>query len=312
MMGHIMYNNFGKTDILNNIIESPSHFKNNKTNVFYHEEGISPGYVEGEDGLSLISDTIKIIGNIPRNNYHFLIEFVGQVSLMIDSLSDKKIEFILDISTLFPQEREYFCSLVTKLFQSKDATYRYVDSKEFNYININNFILLTNTLVSFVNLISAAAKTFENFFSLSDTINPSKKVYLSRKESALSGDPVTTSRIDNELVIEKIFLDKGFEIVYAENFRTIEEKALFFRDVKVLVGLTGAGLANIIFMKPGQTVIEIVTPQLIPYDGGKVYSAEIHNLYRTICFNRDHILVNIQNQHRIADSITTVLNSIMF
>jgi hypothetical protein len=79
-------------------------------------------------------------------------------------------------------------------------------------------------------------------------------VYLSRRRSDRS--------FTNEAEVEAMLLRKGFAIVYSEDLDVAEEIALFQR-VEMIVGPHGAGLANLVWIKPETRVIEIMSPKMI-------------------------------------------------
>jgi hypothetical protein len=81
-----------------------------------------------------------------------------------------------------------------------------------------------------------------------------KKVYLSRRRSKRSPT--------NEADVEAMLSSRGFAIVYSEDLDMAEEIALF-EQVDLIVGPCGAGLVNLVWVKPGTRVIEIVSPRMI-------------------------------------------------
>lgn len=103
---------------------------------------------------------------------------------------------------------------------------------------------------------------------------PFRKAYLSRKkvangltvhlsdENSFSPDSPNytfAQRIDDSDRLEKYMIDKGFEIVYPEDFAGLKEQIEYMRTVRTLVSISGGGLINTLFMQPGQTVIELQT-----------------------------------------------------
>ena len=66
----------------------------------------------------------------------------------------------------------------------------------------------------------------------------------------------------NELELERALEARGFAIVRAERLRPAEQVALA-RQAKVVVGATGAGMANALFVEPGALVVDI-QPQVYP------------------------------------------------
>jgi capsular polysaccharide biosynthesis protein len=76
-----------------------------------------------------------------------------------------------------------------------------------------------------------------------------RKVYISR-ESALK------RKVSNERELIPILEAAGFEIVQMEKFSFKEQRDLM-RETKVLMGIHGAGLANLIFLPQDSKVVEL-------------------------------------------------------
>jgi len=80
--------------------------------------------------------------------------------------------------------------------------------------------------------------------------NYGDKIYISRKKTGKRG-------FTNELEVEKIITKYGFNSVYFED-HNIYEQALIMNKAKYVVGLHGAGFANIIYMNTGNSIFEII------------------------------------------------------
>lgn len=80
-------------------------------------------------------------------------------------------------------------------------------------------------------------------------LNLGDKIYISRKK-ALRRKPV------NENELELFLENKGFKAICLEDF-TFLEQASIMRNAKTVIGIHGAGLANIMFMPSGGHLIEL-------------------------------------------------------
>ena len=111
---------------------------------------------------------------------------------------------------------------------------------------------------------------------------PHRKVYISRKRantcqtSYLTSDTVEKLnqaglddlRIDEEGLLELYFSSHGFEILYAEDFETLQDHVNYMNSVKTLVSVFSSGLASLFMMQPNQVVVEIpVTATEVTDDG---------------------------------------------
>jgi hypothetical protein len=79
---------------------------------------------------------------------------------------------------------------------------------------------------------------------------PAKRIYITRRQTG-------TRTIANEAQLEDLLLSRGFEIHAMEEY-SLREQATLIHQAEVIVATHGAGLANLIFAKPGTNVIEIV------------------------------------------------------
>ena len=84
-----------------------------------------------------------------------------------------------------------------------------------------------------------------------------ERVYLSRRSHA---HPMRI--LLNEVELERALATRGFAIVRPERLRPAEQVALA-RQAKVIVGATGAGMANALFAEAGALVIDL-QPQVFP------------------------------------------------
>jgi capsular polysaccharide biosynthesis protein len=77
----------------------------------------------------------------------------------------------------------------------------------------------------------------------------SRRIYISRGKSS-------KRRIINENSIIKILISNRFEIIFAEEL-TFAEQSNMAASSRIIISNHGAGLSNILFMKPGNVVMEI-------------------------------------------------------
>jgi capsular polysaccharide biosynthesis protein len=69
----------------------------------------------------------------------------------------------------------------------------------------------------------------------------------------------------NEEEVAGFFADRGFQLLRCEGL-SVREQARAFANARVVVGLHGAALTNVVFCHPGATVVEIFVPDFIhPY-----------------------------------------------
>lgn len=87
--------------------------------------------------------------------------------------------------------------------------------------------------------------------------NQLEKVYVSRRHLSLKK---LTRVIANEVLVERLFEQAGFTVVYPEELSFSEQLGLF-KQVSALAGLSGSALHNSLFMRSGAKLIELGDPR---------------------------------------------------
>lgn len=123
------------------------------------------------------------------------------------------------------------------------------------------------------------------------------KLYISRRDSS-------RRKLANEAELEAALADLGFSVVCPGHL-SFEDQVRLFRNAEVIVSPHGAGLANVLFCRPGTRVIELMPSVrdtrsierlsaisgvrhevvLIPATGDRVsmeWQADVHELSKTI------------------------------
>jgi hypothetical protein len=95
-----------------------------------------------------------------------------------------------------------------------------------------------------------------------------KRVFLSRRRESRRS-------IENSADIEELCRTWGFEVVDTENLPLAEQIKLF-SQVRYLVGVHGAGLANIMFRRGAELSLLEIFPSTTYIKGGRVYPPAVH------------------------------------
>lgn len=140
---------------------------------------------------------------------------------------------------------------------------------------------------------------------------PKDRVYISRKNARWR-------RIVNEDSVIELLTTFDFVVVDTEKLTFYQQVALF-SNVKVLISSHGAGLTNMLFMRPGTTVFEFHKRKTNPIRHQNVLfwrmaDAMGHNYYHQICEPTDHnemfftadISVDIDSLERCLNSIFSI------
>jgi hypothetical protein len=290
--------------------------------LFYFMPDINmiPGYIDSSSKktLSILSNKNKLVVSMVNSFYHSLLDNMSEVIYALESYP--KHELIIDISETqatiktdpahsgFMYHNAFLYFLET--LKMKKIKYRIVNLKKYDIIYINNFRIVEYKLES----IRKASLVYDFFKTrLSNPkAKPTRKVFISRALTTgrdYKAPTLTHSnddRMDDHENLDNLFASLGYEIVQTEELGSFQEQLDLFYETKVLASITGSGLANAAFMQPGQTLIEIITPLVVPVGvPGRAkditdpyYTQELHNFYKNLAFYKDHTYFGIHNNER--------------
>jgi hypothetical protein len=86
---------------------------------------------------------------------------------------------------------------------------------------------------------------------------PLERIYLSRRKLSLRQ---LTRVIANEVLVEKLFRQAGFAVIYPEELSFKDQLALY-ANARVVAGPSGSALHNSLFMRPGTQLVELGDPR---------------------------------------------------
>jgi capsular polysaccharide biosynthesis protein len=104
----------------------------------------------------------------------------------------------------------------------------------------------------------------------------SRRIYVSRRRFSRRH---LTRVVANEVFVERVFREHGFQVLYPEETPFPEQVALY-RNAEVLAGISGSGLHNSIFMREGCAVVELGDPR---YNGEPAPSQTLCNTVSGVC-----------------------------
>lgn len=299
--------------------------------LFYFMPGVNmiPGYIDSnsEKTLNVLGNKNKLVVSMVNSFYHSLLDNISETIYALESYP--KHELIIDVSetqetidrqdpsTGFVYHNVFLYFLET--LKMKKIKYRIVNLKKHDIVYINNFRVVRYDLEP----IRKASLVYDFFKTrLSNPkAKPTRKVFISRALTAgRDYDAPTLSysnddRMDDHEKLDNLFESMGYEIVKTEKLGSFQEQLDLFYETKVLASITGSGLANAAFMQPGQTLIEIVTPLVVPVGvPGRAkditdpyYTQELHNFYKNLAFYKDHTYFGIHNNERSFDILNETI-----
>jgi capsular polysaccharide biosynthesis protein len=109
-----------------------------------------------------------------------------------------------------------------------------------------------------------------------DQSEPTRKIYISRQKAP-------KRKIINAKEVEDVLKKYGYETIYAEDL-SFEEQVGLFNQTKSLVTLHGAGLTNILWMKPETHVLELRKDRWgLIRETGERENSKFYNTYYHLC-----------------------------
>jgi hypothetical protein len=279
-----------------------------------------PDVVDENAVVEIINDNFKGLIQVPNSYFHYFPDFIGTVFVFLENCvksNIKKVEIVLvelEEKQETVKEFESFFNYCLDTFRDRIEV-SYVKVNQANkaqhltetYLRVNNSTVIDQQDIGIsLDFVYESAKGFAN---ISDDSVPNKKVFLSRKND-VHKDNVDTRHIYEEDAAE-FFESIGFEVVNGESFGSLEKQIAFFDQVSVFAGYAGSGLTSSIFMKPGQTLIEVVCPikfGTCGHDGGDEW--EIHNFYKTFSILKNHTYIAVPNVDRSKESFLRDLEKV--
>jgi hypothetical protein len=248
----------------------------------------------------------------------YALESYPNYEIIIDtSETEKNLKMIKSDSFIYHNVFLYFLETL----KLKKIKYRLVNLKECEVLYINNF----RVVEYFLEPIKKADLVYDFFkFRVSNTkANPHRKIFISRALTTgrdYDAPGLTCSnddRIDDHEKLDNLFLQMGYEVVRTEDLKSFQEQIDLFYETKVLASITGSGLSNAAFMQRGQTLIEIITPLVVPVGRpgeekditDPYYVQEIHNFYKNLAFYKDHTYFGVHNESRSFEILKNTIES---
>tara|TARA_B100001057_G_C22810612_1_gene935256 strand:- start:489 stop:1646 length:1158 start_codon:yes stop_codon:yes gene_type:complete len=222
-----------------------------------------------------------LTGGAGNSNYwHWLFDVLPRIKIFNEQFSFHDLNYFL-----FPDLKEKFQKDTIKLLNI--PTSKTISSKSYRHI-YSDFVITTdhpyviknNPSTEIQNLPHWILKFLrESFLKEKKQTNLPNKFYIDRKDSKSNHRHLR--KIINEDEVKDFLIGKGFSIITLSNL-SFEEQVILFNNAKQIVGLHGAGFANLTFCKPRTSVLEIK-----PQTAGAV----IGNLAKNLQLNYNEISI---------------------
>lgn len=260
--------------------------------------------------LDLRSDDKKFLVSMPDSFYHYFVDLC--IPILAVHRVDTDVEIIIDESFFCitdkdsSQKHPSYYSFVYEMMDSLGIRYKTVKAHNLTIV-INNFVM-PNDIKFFDRFLESAVflKDYIEKYIVDTNVEPYRKVYLSR----LAGPNTPGLRIDNEKKLIEYFSSIGFEHTDQNHFANINDQIKFFYETKIVCGLTGSGLTNMLFMQDFQTVIELVSLMEFPGPNDlEPIRQEIQEFYKMMAFDKKHTLISIPNANKKHEDLTKMIGN---
>jgi len=266
---------------------------------------LKPGKSPDEDKISLVTARPKAIIEMMYGFYPFITSILKTIVDFYSAVESRDRELlILTQRESRIEDFKTFERFIFRYLEDIGVSYRIVCTNKISEkglilknlsLEVNDFIKLSTSEVMMTSsfLYEPTRMYVKN---INDAAN--KKVFISRKFAEREESKIEKRTLGHEKV-ESIFSDLGFEVIYTEDFVDFSDQIDFFDKVSVLAGITGAGMSNMVFMRPGSKIIQLINPVSFTHkdeNGKEQIIKELHLIYNTMSFFKDHRILNINNR----------------
>jgi len=285
----------------NKIIEGPSfQFRRTNDSIIYNskiDENIAftkgtPRKMKKLDGtvLSLLTG-----GGGNDNYWHWMFDVLPRISLCSDFYNLEKIDYFL-----FPNLEKNFQTDTLDLLEIPKQ--KRISSVEYRHIKSENIILTDHPVLVTGNASNDnnnqpawISKWYRNFFEEKKILTKEKKkknFYIDRDDDS---NRSAQRAVSNNNEVKKYLMKENFIVVKLHKMNFLQQANLFY-NAECIVGLHGAGFANLVFSDPGTKIIELRSS--ISGNSIKNICKKNNLIYKPIIVNSKKIdNFNFPNQH---------------
>ncbi len=194
-------------------------------------------------------------GGAAKNNYwHWIFDVLPKIGILEKLNLKKKPNFYLTPSL----KRKY---QIETLLDLKIPEEKLLDGEKYKHVKCDHllttdhpYVFNNNPSKSIENIPIWIIKWLRKKYLKNklNNSNYSKKIYINREEDSI----LKNRRIINNKEVQDLLTNHGFKIISLSNY-SFKEQVKIFNNAKIIVGLHGAGFANLIFSKPHTKVIEL-------------------------------------------------------
>ena len=217
-----------------------------------------------------------LTGGAGNSNYwHWLFDVLPRLEIIKEKFSTNEINYFLfpDLEEKFQKETIRMLDLpVSKTISSK--VFRHFQSDYVITVD-HPYVIKNNPSIEIQNLPPWIIKFLRNNF-LKEKNNKklfSEKFYIDRSDSKSNHRHLR--KIINEDEVKDFLIKKGFSIITLSNL-SFKQQVNLFSNASQIVGLHGAGFANLTFCNPKTFILEIKPESAGPVIGNLAKNLKLH------------------------------------
>jgi capsular polysaccharide biosynthesis protein len=234
----------------NNILNGPSiQFKNNILSDISNNIAVKSGTTRFAKKIKGKVLSILTVGGGNNNYWHWVFDVLPRIFLYEKFYSLKNLDKILvpNLKEKFQIETLSDLGIKNKIIINANY-YRHIKAKELyatSHPNISNLERVPYWII---------VSLRDRFIKMKNQTNKFDKIYIDRADS--KSNVKSFRKIINEKEIINFLISKGFKIIKLSEFSFLEQVSIF-NNAKYIIGLHGAGFANLVFCKKNTNILEI-------------------------------------------------------
>ena len=199
-----------------------------------------------------------LTGGAGNDNYwHWLFDVLPRFALCEKVLDLNDIDFFLlpSIEKKFQKETLDLLNISKKKLLSSKS-FRHIHASEL-FVTEHPYVLTNDVGRDIQNIPIWISKWLKEKYVNSkstNNLNPPKKIFIDDSDSSQRKKKLRLMINGNE--VKNFLINEGFESIILGNLH-FRDQIKIFNNAEIIIGLHGAGFANICFCKPGTRIIEI-------------------------------------------------------
>ncbi len=207
-----------------------------------------------------------LTGGAGNSNYwHWLFDVLPRLKILDNKLDYSNIDYFLfpDFKERFQRETLELLNIPSSKIISSKA-YRHIEAKKIIAVD-HPYVLKNNPTLEIQNIPHWILNFLKSeFLKVNQEKKFPQKFYIDRSDS--KSNHRYLRKVLNEDEVKNFLINKGFSIIALSELSFLDQINLF-HNAKEIVGLHGAGFANLIFSKPGTFVLEFKSEIAAPVIG---------------------------------------------